>query len=73
MFEDIGRAYCIGLLDFIDKNPISRIPLSPFKDLEGIKADILSKNPIFIPSKKRSAVREAGEVKAKQLLRAQST
>jgi hypothetical protein len=26
VFEDVGKAYCIGLLDFIDMNPISRIP-----------------------------------------------
>lgn len=41
VFEDIGRAYCIGLLDFIDQNPISRIVLSPWKDIDGIKLDLL--------------------------------
>lgn len=26
IFEDIGRAFCIGLLDFYGFNPISRLP-----------------------------------------------
>ena len=26
IFEDIGKAFCISLLDFYDMNPISRIP-----------------------------------------------
>ena len=37
VFEDIGRAFCIGMLDFIGQNPISRIPQSNFKDIEGVK------------------------------------
>jgi hypothetical protein len=28
IFEDVGRAFCIGLLDFIGLNPVSRIPMS---------------------------------------------
>jgi len=49
VFEDIGRAFLIGLLDFYHLNCISRLPKSPYKDLEGLRKDILSKNPIFIP------------------------
>lgn len=26
IFEDVGRAFCIALLDYADKNPISRLP-----------------------------------------------
>ena len=51
VFEDIGRAFCIGVLDYIEMNPISRIPLSIYKTLEGVKKDILLKIPIFIPKK----------------------
>ena len=29
-------------------NPVSRLPLSVYKNLEGVKNDILSRNPIFI-------------------------
>jgi len=25
IFEDVGRAFCIGLLDYIENNPVSRI------------------------------------------------
>lgn len=52
IFEDVGRAFCIGLLDYIEKNPISRIPLSNFRNLDNIKNDILAHNPIMIPKKK---------------------
>ena len=45
----MGKAFCIGLLDYIDSNPVSRLIISPFKNIEGVKKDILSKNPIFIP------------------------
>lgn len=37
IFEDVGRAFCIGLLDYIEANPVSRIPTSIFKCLENIK------------------------------------
>lgn len=52
VFEDVGRAFCIGLLDFYDMNPISRIAGSNLKNLEGVKNDLLSHYPIFIPKKK---------------------
>lgn len=51
IFEDVGKAFCIGLLDYIEKNPVSRIPLSTFKCLENIKNDILAHNNIIIPKK----------------------
>jgi hypothetical protein len=49
IFEDVGRAFCVGLLDMIEHNPVSRIPLSSYKTLEGIKNDIISHNRIIIP------------------------
>lgn len=52
IFEDVGRAFCIGLLDYIDKNPISRIPLSNLKNLENIKSDIIKQHKILIPKKR---------------------
>lgn len=52
IFEDIGKAFCIGLLDFYNINPISRIPSSNLKTLDGVKNDLLSHYPIFIPKKK---------------------
>lgn len=48
----MGRAFCIGLLDFYDINPVSRICSSNLKTLEGVEKDILSHYPIFIPKKK---------------------
>lgn len=53
IFEDIGRAFCIALLDQADKNPISRIHASAnFKNLEGIKVDVTSQHRILIPFKR---------------------
>ena len=52
IFKDIGRAFCIGVLDLYDINPISRICSTNLKTLEGVKKDILSHYPIFIPKKK---------------------
>ena len=52
MFEDIGRAFMIGLLDFYNINPISRVAGSNLKTLDGVKNDLLAHYPIFIPKKK---------------------
>ena len=52
VFEDIGRALCIGLLDLYELNPISRIAGSNLKNIEGVKSDLLSHYPIFIAKKK---------------------
>ena len=56
VFEDIGRAFCIGVLDFYECNPITRLPLSVFKNLEGVKNDLLARYPIFIPKKEQPEV-----------------
>jgi hypothetical protein len=40
IFEDVGRALCAGILDLIEDNPISRIPLSAFKNISNVRNDI---------------------------------
>jgi len=32
-FENVGKAMCLSLLDFSNKNPKSRLPNTPFKRL----------------------------------------
>jgi len=54
IFEDVGRAFCLGILDLLEKNPISRVPSSNFKNLENIKNDLIAHYPIFIPKKKET-------------------
>lgn len=54
IFEDVGRAFCVGLLDYIDKNPISRINMSTYKTVENVKNDILAHYPIIIPKKQEN-------------------
>lgn len=72
IFEDIGKAFCIGLLDFYNINPISRIPSTNLKTLDGVKADLLAHYPIFIPKKKEEepeAPKRRGQRKANSLQR----
>lgn len=40
IFKDIGNAFCLGLLDFYEINPKSRIPSSRYKNLSSIKGEI---------------------------------
>lgn len=56
IFEDVGRAFCIGVLDYIEKNPISRIPTSMYKSVEGVKSDLIAHFPILIPKKRVEVV-----------------
>ncbi len=51
IFEDVGRAFCIALLDLMDKNPVSRIPSTSFKNIDGIKNDVINMHKILIPRK----------------------
>lgn len=44
IFEDVGKAFCIGILDYIEKNPVTRVPLSNFKCIDNIKKDLISHN-----------------------------
>lgn len=37
IFEDVGRAVWSGLLDLIDANPLSRLPRSEYRNLEGVR------------------------------------
>lgn len=40
ILEDMGRTICNSLLDLTDDNPVSRIPNTNYKTLEGLKADL---------------------------------
>jgi hypothetical protein len=53
VFHDVGRAFMIGLLDFYECNPVSRIPTCTFKTLENIKTYLIQKNNICIPWRKK--------------------
>ena len=49
IFEDVGRAFCVSLLDYYKINPISRLPTSWYKSLDGVKNDLVNKGNIFLP------------------------
>lgn len=42
IFEDVGNAVSIALLDHLQINPISRIPLSCFRTVENVRDDIMN-------------------------------
>lgn len=42
MFEDVGNAVAVALLDHIGVNPVSRIPLSCYRSVENVADDILN-------------------------------
>jgi len=42
IFEDVGHAVGIALLDHIGANPISRIPLSCYRTVENVRDDIMN-------------------------------
>lgn len=40
ILEDVGHAFASAILDLVEDNPISRIPLSKFKTLEGVRTEV---------------------------------
>jgi len=54
LYEDIGKAVGIGLLDYFNKNPISRLPMSTFKSLENMRLEISSNKSLCGTSVKRT-------------------
>lgn len=42
IFEDVGNAVAVALLDHIGVNPISRIPLSCYRTVENVRDDIMN-------------------------------
>jgi len=42
MFEDCGRAVGAALLDLVDDNPVSRVPLSCYKNVSNVRQDIFN-------------------------------
>jgi cytosolic carboxypeptidase protein 5 len=42
IWEDCGRAFGAALLDFVDDNPVSRIPLSCFRSVANVRTDIMN-------------------------------
>lgn len=42
IWEDCGRALGAALLDFVDDNPVSRIPLSCYRSVANVRTDIVN-------------------------------
>ncbi|CAI2372499.1 unnamed protein product [Moneuplotes crassus] len=57
IFENIGRATMISFLDLANKNPISRVPKSIYKDVENMRLELSLQNNINVAeAKKRKEV-----------------
>jgi hypothetical protein len=41
IFEDVGRAVCIALLELAECNPISRMPTSYYKNTESVRKELI--------------------------------
>lgn len=41
IFEDVGRAVCIALLEWAEVNPITRMATSHYKNLESLKKELI--------------------------------
>tara|TARA_B110000285_G_C15136051_1_gene626999 strand:- start:2611 stop:2982 length:372 start_codon:yes stop_codon:yes gene_type:complete len=41
IFEDVGTAVCMALLEWIELNPISRMPTSHYKNLESLRKELI--------------------------------
>ena len=44
IFEDVGRSVCIAMLEWIEKNPITRIPTSHYKNLASVRNELIVHN-----------------------------
>jgi hypothetical protein len=65
IFEEVGRAFLIGILDFVDDNPISRLPTSCYKCLDAVKTEIMVQQNIFIPGFKKVPKTSSGVTNVK--------
>ena len=47
IFEDVGRAVCIALLEFAQINPISRMLTSHYKNLDSVRKELIVQNSLL--------------------------
>lgn len=41
ILEDVGTAFAASLLDIVSDNPVSRLPLSRFKNYDGVRSEVV--------------------------------
>jgi len=51
IFEDVGRSFCVGLLDLVDANPLSRVATSQYKCTDGVKREVICSQHLQLPPK----------------------
>jgi len=47
IFEDVGHAVCIALLEWCESNPISRMATSHYKNLESVKRELIVHHSLY--------------------------
>lgn len=40
ILENVGAAFAASILDLVNDNPVSRLPMSRFKNIEGVRNDV---------------------------------
>jgi len=47
IFEDIGHSVCIALLEWIQCNPVTRMPTGLYKNLDSIRKELVVQNSLY--------------------------
>jgi len=70
IFEDVGNAVCIALLEWIEMNPISRMPTSHYKNLDSIRKELIVQNSLYpydqMKDMRKEVAKEREFMKARQ-------
>lgn len=70
IFEDVGKSVCIGLLEWIGCNPITRMATSHYKNVESVKKELIVQNSLLpyeqLKEIRKEMQKERESMKAKQ-------
>ena len=70
IFEDVGRAVAIAILEWIEMNPISRMPTSHYKNLDSIRKELIVQNTLLnydvMKDMRKEVAKEREMMKARQ-------
>lgn len=70
IFEDVGRAVCIALLEFAQMNPITRMATSHYKNLESVRKELIVQNSLLpyeqMKDIRKEVQKEREQMKARQ-------
>jgi hypothetical protein len=71
VFEDVGHAVCMALLEWCETNPVSRMPTSHYKNLESVKRELIVQNSLYPYEVTKDLRKEAQKEREQMKARAQ--